>query len=133
MPQVSVGPVRGLSFLDQLQKDAAGQPTRFSADHEVVVFDKETDAIYADAFQNGRARTLQIVDPAARRQFEVSTENFSDAVVWNAWEKKAATMADMEPGGWVCVCLAWFRPRRLYDSACLCLSGSFATCVWSQP
>jgi D-hexose-6-phosphate mutarotase len=131
MSQVSVGPVRGLSFLDQLQKDAAGQPTRCHADHEVVVFDKETDAIYADAFQNGHARTLQIIDPAARRQFEVSTENFSDAVVWNAWEKKAATMADMEPGGWVCrLHASGFAPCIFFHSKCVwCLSGSIATCV----
>jgi glucose-6-phosphate 1-epimerase len=30
----------------------------------------------------------------------VTTSNFPDAVVWNAWEKKAAGMADMEQDGW---------------------------------
>jgi hypothetical protein len=47
------------------------QPTRIVSDTDVVVFDKETDAIYEGAFQNGSRRTMTISDPAAHRVFRV--------------------------------------------------------------
>ena len=47
------------------------QPTRMVSDTDVVVFDKETDAIYEGAFQNGGRRTMTISDPAAHRVFRV--------------------------------------------------------------
>jgi D-hexose-6-phosphate mutarotase len=97
---VSVSPLGGLGYLDQLQKDDSGKPRRFVWEHAAVHFAAETDMIFERAFQPERDSMLHIRDAGANRMFRVATHNLPDAVVWNAWAAKAATMKDMEPDGY---------------------------------
>jgi glucose-6-phosphate 1-epimerase len=99
----SVSPLAGLGYLDQLKKDDSGKPRRFEWENAAVHFAAETDMIFERAFQPERDSTLHIRDAGANRVFRIATHNLPDAVVWNAWAAKAASMKDMEPDGYGCV------------------------------
>ncbi len=77
--------LRGKSYLDSLQ---ARQ--KFTEQAEHVAFDREVDRIYLDVGSG----SLTLVDDAASRSFAVAPFVLPDAVVWNPWLAKAASMAD---------------------------------------
>ena len=65
--QVSVGPIQGLTYQDQLRKDAAGVPARVESTDTAVRFAQETDRIYEKAL----LRPLVIADAGTGRQLQV--------------------------------------------------------------
>jgi glucose-6-phosphate 1-epimerase len=54
-----------------------------------------TDRVYLDT-----TTTCTIADPTANRTIIVEKSGSRSTVVWNPWADLAATMPDMEPGGW---------------------------------
>uniref|UniRef100_A0A7R9VDK3 glucose-6-phosphate 1-epimerase n=1 Tax=Chlamydomonas euryale TaxID=1486919 RepID=A0A7R9VDK3_9CHLO len=79
--------VSGLSghrYLDNLKGQAE------AVDHaEHVDFSGEVDRVYVAA-----PDSITITDGAAGRAFQITKHGFPDAVVWNPWIEKAASMAD---------------------------------------
>ena len=59
---------------------------------DVLHFEGEVDRVYVDV-----PRTLTLWEP--ERSLEIGFDGFPDAVIWNPGPAKAATLADMEPGG----------------------------------
>jgi glucose-6-phosphate 1-epimerase len=59
---------------------------------DVLHFEGEVDRVYVDI-----PRTLTLWEP--ERSLEIGFDGFPDAVIWNPGPVKAATLADMEPGG----------------------------------
>lgn len=78
--------LRGLRYLDTTngseQEDTGTE----------LIIERETDRIYFDA-----KRPLLVREP--HRSMGISTEGFSDAVVWNPWEHLCATLPDMPANG----------------------------------
>ncbi|KAL6763289.1 galactose mutarotase-like protein [Haematococcus lacustris] len=79
--------VRGLSqgrYLDNLA--SLQQSTQ---EEEELGFSGEVDRVYLST-----PSTIQVIDPSGKRIVTVSKEGFPDAIVWNPWIAKAASMAD---------------------------------------
>ncbi|KAJ9510409.1 hypothetical protein QJQ45_015881 [Haematococcus lacustris] len=79
--------VRGLSqgrYLDNLA--SLQQSTQ---EEEELGFSGEVDRVYLST-----PNTIQVIDPSGKRIVTVSKEGFPDAIVWNPWIAKAASMAD---------------------------------------
>ncbi len=55
----------------------------------------ELDRIYP-----GVSDPLQLMDPDASRSVRIAQDGFQDVVVWNPGTVRAATLADLAPGGW---------------------------------
>ncbi len=89
--------VAGLSSLNFQDSANGGQELRENADS--LTFPGEVDRIYSDALS-----PLQLV--TEKQQILISAEGFPDAVLWNPGPEKCASLADMEPDGYlqfVCV------------------------------
>lgn len=69
--------------------------------NEPIRITKETDRVYVNT-----ASTCVIDDPALGRRIMVEKSGSEATVVWNPWEEKAKTFADMTPEDWkrmICV------------------------------
>ncbi len=56
----------------------------------------ETDRVYLDT-----AGAVELEDPGLRRRTHVAKENSRTTVVWNPWEQKAHSMADLGGDEWI--------------------------------
>ena len=100
-------------FFDAAHQDAAHQDAAHQdAPHKqeavqsdaVLRFSGEVDRVYYD--------TSRVTVDDGRRSLEVQNYGFSDCVIWNPGETLAATLHDLEPGGYqrfVCVEAAIFK------------------------
>lgn len=84
--------VRGLGGLRYL--DAAGGRVERRQDADDVTIAGEVDRIYYDA-----KRPVEVVEPA--RTTRVTMRGFTDVVVWNPGATLTASLADMEPDGYL--------------------------------
>ncbi|CAD7695457.1 unnamed protein product [Ostreobium quekettii] len=76
--------LRGLTYLDNLQSRE-----RFTEANACVEFSGEVDRIYC-----GAPDTIDLVDGAAGHSVVIEKTGFPDAVVWNPWVDKAASLKD---------------------------------------
>jgi glucose-6-phosphate 1-epimerase len=89
--------VAGLSGL--LYQDAANGDQEVREASDRVTFPGEVDRIYFET-----PATLKLVDE--KRMLSISSEGFTETVIWNPGAEKCAKLADMEPEGYlnfVCV------------------------------
>ena len=75
-------------------RDAAAGGTEVSQAEEALVPSGEVDRIYL-----GATAPLEVRD--GMRRTEVAMRGFSDVVIWNPGADHAATLTDLEPGGWL--------------------------------
>ena len=106
--RAAVRGLRGADYLDSLQARA-----RLTEAGDTITFDKEVRSRAPHDASRTHARShppaaaaqvdriylavppaVQLADGAASRLFTVATRNLPDAVVWNPWVAKAASMAD---------------------------------------
>lgn len=85
--EASLEGLRGLRYFDNVlkQEDCTETGTE-------LVVDRELDRIYFDL-----QRPLLLREP--RRALGINAENFADAVVWNPWETRTPSIADLPPDG----------------------------------
>lgn len=74
-------------FQDQLQRNKRVDPTS-----KVITIDSEVDRIYTTS--SGQPVSVLENDKTV---YHVQRENLRDVVVWNPWEAKAKSMADLGP------------------------------------
>lgn len=79
--------LKGLHYRDSARGDASGRQAE-----ALLGFDGEIDRIYFDA-----PAQLQLREP--QRTLTIRQQGFCDTVVWNPGPRKAAALADLEPGG----------------------------------
>lgn len=79
--------LQGLRYRDSARGDASGRQAE-----ALLGFDDEIDRIYFDA-----PPQLQLQEP--QRTLTIRQQGFRDTVVWNPGSRKAAALADLEPGG----------------------------------
>ena len=77
------------SYLDKTEHRV--QKTHYG----VLRFTGETDSIFLNT-QN----EIELDDPSLHRALRIQKQNSLTTVVWNPWERKSATMADLGPGEW---------------------------------
>lgn len=90
---VSVTGLEGAPYVDRLRPDQ-----RLRQTPEPVRFEGETDRIY-----DTQAATV-IEDPGSGRAVRTTTAGSASTVVWNPWDDKARTMADVGEGEWTGMC-----------------------------
>lgn len=86
----------GLKFLDNLKAKSLGQESR-----SVLTFNEEIDRVYLNA-----PNELIVEDAGLNRSVTIAKNNLPDAVVWNPWQEKGASLADLESDGYkkfICV------------------------------
>jgi glucose-6-phosphate 1-epimerase len=79
--------VYGLDNTDYIDKTDDGKQKRQQG---AVTIDKEVDRIYTSA-----DTTLVLKDPTLQRNINIHSKKSSSAIIWNPWDKKAATMSDL--------------------------------------
>lgn len=84
--------IRGLQ--GATYRDSADGGTERRQDDEELVPSGEVDRIYL-----GATSPLEVRD--AVRRTRVAMRGFSDVVVWNPGQERAAALSDLEPGGWL--------------------------------
>jgi len=94
---VTLQGLQGLKYVDKVR-----QAQTFTEDPEIAIIQSETDRVYLNAPDK-----LYIQLTADSKQVvSVSKGGFSDAVLWNAWQERARTIADLGPDDWTgYVCL----------------------------
>ncbi|XP_027340685.1 putative glucose-6-phosphate 1-epimerase [Abrus precatorius] len=80
--------VEGLETLDYL--DNLHNKELFTEQGDALTFESEVDRVYLDS-GNGVA----VLDHERKRTFEIRKEGLPDVVVWNPWEKKSKSIADL--------------------------------------
>src|SRR5262249_15346710 len=88
--QCTVDGLGGVTFIDKVQD---GERRR--QDDPIVKMTGQTDRVYA-----GTKTTCVIADPANRRKIRVAKQNSNSTVVWNPWDEKIKTMADLAEADW---------------------------------
>ncbi|KAH7291431.1 hypothetical protein KP509_29G016800 [Ceratopteris richardii] len=83
--EVRVEGLETLDYLDNLQNRE-----RFTEQGDALTFESEVDRIYLNA-----PTKIAIIDHELKRTFVLKKDGFSDAVVWNPWERKAKAMVDL--------------------------------------
>lgn len=89
--EVSVTGLESLPYLDKtngMQRITQPQPP--------IQFTGHTDRIYLGA----KGRAIVLDDPGLRRRIRIHSANAAAAVLWNPWETKIRTIADLAPGEW---------------------------------
>ena len=100
----SVGGLRGCSYIDKLLPTAVGGNEQLIKEsNEVVKFEGEVDRVYVNALSSpsNSKSSLTVND-----ELRITTDGFSDVVVWNPWIEKGNGMSDMPTDGYkkmVCV------------------------------
>lgn len=90
--EASVRGLQGVRYRDAAAGNEEGR--QGEAELEAGPGGGELDRIYFDV-----AAPLEVRD--ALRRTRVAMTGFTDVVVWNPGEKRAATLTDLEPGGWL--------------------------------
>lgn len=85
-----VAGLRGVRYIDKLRDGA-----RVAETADSLVATAQVDRVYLDA-----PGSLRLDDPADARAVEIEQAGFRDTVVWNPWADGAASLADMDAGGW---------------------------------
>ncbi|XP_022554374.1 putative glucose-6-phosphate 1-epimerase isoform X1 [Brassica napus] len=80
--------VEGLETLDYL--DNLMRRERFTEQADAITFDGEIDRVYLNT-----PTKIAIIDHERKRTIELRKEGMPNAVVWNPWDKKAKSIADM--------------------------------------
>ncbi|KAL3841054.1 hypothetical protein ACJIZ3_025645 [Penstemon smallii] len=80
--------VDGLETLDYL--DNQQNRTRFTEKEDTITFESEVDRVYLST-----PTKIAILDQEKKRTFVIRKYGLLDAVVWNPWEKKSKTIADL--------------------------------------
>ncbi|XP_010485396.1 PREDICTED: putative glucose-6-phosphate 1-epimerase [Camelina sativa] len=80
--------VEGLETLDYL--DNLMNKERFTEQADAITFDGEVDRVYLNT-----PTKIAVIDHERKRTIELRKEGMPNAVVWNPWDKKAKTIADM--------------------------------------
>ncbi|WZY80520.1 hypothetical protein YC2023_026904 [Brassica napus] len=80
--------VEGLETLDYL--DNLVRRERFTEQADAITFDGEIDRVYLNT-----PTKIAIIDHERKRTIELRKEGMPNAVVWNPWDKKAKSIADM--------------------------------------
>lgn len=80
--------IEGLETLDYL--DNLCQRERFTEQGDAITFESEVDRIYL-----GSPNIIAVIDHEKKRTFVIKKEGLPDVVVWNPWEKKSKSMADL--------------------------------------
>lgn len=91
--------ITGLLGTEYLDKTNNFQRKREAAEH--LVLTGETDRVYLNT-----TAPCAVHDDAGARTIRVSKEGSATTVVWNPWETKSATIADLAPDEWprfVCI------------------------------
>jgi glucose-6-phosphate 1-epimerase len=63
---------------------------RFTEQADAITFDGEVDRVYLNT-----PTKIAVIDHERKRTIELRKEGMPNAVVWNPWDKKAKTIADM--------------------------------------
>ncbi|KAJ9548381.1 hypothetical protein OSB04_020924 [Centaurea solstitialis] len=80
--------VEGLETLDYL--DNLKNRERYTEQGDAITFESEVDKIYLST-----PTKIAILDHEKKRTFVIRKDGLPDAVVWNPWDKKAKTIADL--------------------------------------
>ncbi|CAH2072759.1 unnamed protein product [Thlaspi arvense] len=80
--------VEGLETLDYL--DNMMRRERFTEQADALTFDGEIDRVYLNT-----PTKIAVIDHERKRTIELRKEGMPNAVVWNPWDKKAKSIADM--------------------------------------
>jgi len=80
--------VEGLETLDYLDNLIGKE--RFTEQADAITFDGEVDRVYLNT-----PTKIAVIDHERKRTIELRKEGMPNAVVWNPWDKKAKTIADM--------------------------------------
>ncbi|TKY60695.1 putative glucose-6-phosphate 1-epimerase [Spatholobus suberectus] len=81
--------VEGLETLDYL--DNLHNQERFTEQGDALTFESEVDRVYLDSSSTGVA----VLDHEKKRTIVIRKEGLPDVVVWNPWEKKSKSIADL--------------------------------------
>lgn len=80
--------IEGLETLDFL--DNLCQRERFTEQGDAITFESEVDRVYLSS-----PNVIAVLDHEKKRTYVVRKEGLPDTVVWNPWEKKSKSMADL--------------------------------------
>ncbi|KAK4481832.1 hypothetical protein RD792_012743 [Penstemon davidsonii] len=83
--QVRVDGLETLDYLDNQQNR-----TRFTEKEDTITIESEVDRVYLTT-----PTKIAILDHEKKRTFVIRKYGLPDAVVWNPWEKKSKTIADL--------------------------------------
>ncbi|CAN1811273.1 Putative glucose-6-phosphate 1-epimerase [Linum perenne] len=83
--EVRVEGLETLDYLDNLQNKQ-----RFTEQGDAITFESEFDKIYLST-----PTKIAILDHEKKRTFVLRKDGLPDAVVWNPWDKKAKSIADL--------------------------------------
>nr|XP_043620982.1 putative glucose-6-phosphate 1-epimerase isoform X3 [Erigeron canadensis] len=83
--EVKVEGLQKLDYLDNLQNRE-----RFTDQGDAITIQSEFDKIYLST-----PKKVEILDHGKKQTLTIFKDGLPDSVVWNPWEKKAKTMADM--------------------------------------
>ncbi|KAI7741502.1 hypothetical protein M8C21_007732 [Ambrosia artemisiifolia] len=80
--------VEGLETMDYL--DNLCQKEQFTEQGDAITFEAEIERVYI-----GSPSCVAVLDHERKRTFVLRKEGLPDVVVWNPWEKKSKSMADL--------------------------------------
>eukprot|EP00262_Sarcandra_glabra_P000343 TRINITY_DN103_c1_g6_i1.p1 TRINITY_DN103_c1_g6~~TRINITY_DN103_c1_g6_i1.p1 ORF type:complete len:319 (+),score=52.05 TRINITY_DN103_c1_g6_i1:525-1481(+) len=80
--------IEGLETLDYL--DNLFQRERFTEQGDAITFESEVDRVYLSS-----PNVIAVLDHEKKRTFVIRKDGLPDVVVWNPWEKKSKSMADL--------------------------------------
>lgn len=80
--------IEGLETLDYL--DNLCERERFTEQGDAITFESEVDRVYL-----GSPNVIAVLDHEKKRTFVIRKEGLPDVVVWNPWEKRSKSMADL--------------------------------------
>ncbi|GLT59037.1 hypothetical protein SLA2020_318820 [Shorea laevis] len=80
--------IEGLETLDYL--DNLCRRERFTEQGDATTFESELDRVYLSS-----PNVIAVLDHERKRTYVIRKEGLPDAAVWNPWEKKSKSMADI--------------------------------------
>ncbi|KAI9089965.1 hypothetical protein K1719_028935 [Acacia pycnantha] len=80
--------IEGLETLDYL--DNLFQKERFTEQGDAITFESEVDRAYLSS-----PNVIAVLDHEKKRTFVIRKEGLPDVAVWNPWDKKSKSMADL--------------------------------------
>ncbi len=104
--EASIAGLEGTVYLDKVDGMRRKQQT-----DALIRFTGRRDEVHVNT-----ASTCVLRDEAGGRSIRIEKSGSESTVVWNPWEELAATLPDMEPGGWqrmVCIETANIGENRI--------------------